>query len=239
MELTSRELASIIILGAFIASAIVLSRKRNDLGLSFASLLKAATQWKILISITVYVAWAALVVFVAFQLAAWSLALLKDTLIVVFFVGFPLVANASVFKGGPEIVRRVLKEVLGVTALLIVYLNLAPFPLWSELILQSTLLILGLLTMVGASDPKTAGMASCLNVVIGLIVLAVAVYVTVRVIQQFSEYDWTTQWRAFALSVWLPIALIPFVYVFGFLMAYEMALTRLALHNRRQPHRVA
>lgn len=54
-------------------------------------------------------------------------------------------------------VKHVVKEVLGVAALLIVYLNLAPFPLWGELTPQVALFFFAMLAIVGVGAPAEEG----------------------------------------------------------------------------------
>ncbi len=238
MALTSRELASIILLVVFITMVIGLSRDRRDIAQSFAAVVKAAASWKILLPLAFYLAWTTLVVAVAYYLGLWSLDLLKDTAIIILFVGVPLVFNAVQFQGAADIFRRVFKNALGITALLVVYLNLALFPLWGELILQLVVIVLILLATGVTHDRRTASFGRAPSVLIGLVAVFLIVNVAVQVSQHFGEYDWSIQLETVVLSLWLPVTLIPFVYWFGFFAASEMALVRIRLHSRDQTIRL-
>lgn len=234
MELTSRELATIIIFVAFVALAVLLLRDRTQLREAAIEVLKALSAWKLWSVILAYLLYAAGVIALAYLAGLWSGDLLKDTLIVVFFVGLPIIANASKFEAGTDVFAHVVKEVLGVTAILVVYLNLAPLPLWGELILQVVLLFMVLIAAFGKSDPKNAPVVKLANVVLVLIGIGLIIYVTARVATAFDEFDWDAEARAFALSVWLPLALIPFSYGLGLLMSCEVTLVRLEYHNNRE-----
>lgn len=234
MELTSRELATIIIFVAFVALAVILLRDRTQLQEAVIDVLKALSAWKLWSVILGYLLYAAGIVALANLAGLWSWALLKDTLIVVFFVGLPIITNANKFEAGTDVVAHVLKEVLGVTAILVVYLNLAPFPLWGELILQVVLLFLLLIAALGKSDPRNAPVVKLANAILALIGIGLIIYVTVRVVTAFDTFDWNGEARAFALSVWLPLALIPFIYGLGLLMSCEATLVRVKRHNKME-----
>ncbi len=233
MELTSRELATIIILVAFAVLAVVLSRDRTQLREAAIEVLKALSAWKVWSVILAYLLYATGVIVLACLAGLWSADLMKDTLIIVFFVGLPIIANASKFEAGTDVFAHVVKEVLGVTAILVVYLNLAPFPLWGELILQVVLLFAILIAATGKSDPENAPVVKLANAIVALIGIGLIIHVTVRVAVAFDTFDWNAEARAFALSVLLPLSLIPFTYGLGLLMSCEATFVRLKYHNNR------
>lgn len=90
MELTARELATAIVFVTIITVAVLLSRDRSQLVDAAVGVLKALLAWKLWLVILAYLVYAAGVVVIAHFLGLWSTELLKDTLIVVFFVGLPI-----------------------------------------------------------------------------------------------------------------------------------------------------
>lgn len=136
MELTSRELATGIVVVAFVLLALLLTKDRKELLRPLLGVVKAFAAWKVWTVVLAYLIFVAAVVVLAHSVGVWSGDLLKDTLIIAFFVGLPILLNSAKFRDGLGVVKHVVKEVLDVAALLVVYLNLAPFPLWGELILQ-------------------------------------------------------------------------------------------------------
>lgn len=235
MELTSRELATVIVFVVFVTATVLLLRDRIQLRESIIEVLKALSVWKLWSVIIAYLLYLSGIVALAYLPGLWTWDLLKDTLIVVFFVGFPIIANTNKFEAGPDVLAHVLKEVLSIIPILMVYLNLALFPLWGEIVLQLILVLFVLIATFGRIDPRNARAVKVANGILTLIGMGLIVYVTVRVVTAFNMFDWDAEVRAFALSVWLPLALIPFIYGLGFLMSCEGTLVRLRLHNNRKP----
>lgn len=233
MGLTSRELATIILLSLLLVLA--LSRNGREIVRSLAVVLRTAASWKILLVLGSYLTWAGLVIIGASRLGLWSSNLIKDTGIIVAFVGVPLVFAAVRFRGTADIVRRVLKDAIGVAALLVVYLNLVLFPIWVEIVLQALMFALVVAAAVASRDPRMASVGRTLGIVVAMIVLAQVVNVAIQVSSHRTEYDWGEQTASFALSLWLPVTLVPFVYCLAFGAASEMALMRLRWHSQARP----
>src|SRR5699024_5663058 len=149
-----------------------------------------------------------------------------ETLMIGFFVGLPILFNGTNFKNISELAQHVLKEVLGVAALLVVYINLATFPLWGELLLQTCILLFVMFTIVWKSSPETAPAGRFFEGLTSFIVLSLMVYVSVQLVTGSNGFDWEREIATFALSVWLPFSLIPFIYLFGLIASCETALVR-------------
>src|SRR5699024_5321441 len=91
-----------------------------------------------------------------------------------------------------------------------------------------------MLTIIGKHDPKTAAAGKLFEGLTGLIGIGLIAYVTIRVATRFNELDWEHEATTFALSVWLPVSLIPFIYVFGLIASCEATLVRAKFHNGRE-----
>lgn len=187
MELTTRESATGIVVVAFVLLSFLLTKDRKGLLRSLLNVVKAFAAWKVWTVVLANLIFVAAVVILAHSVGAWSGDLLKDTLIIVFFVGLPILLNRAKFRDGLGVVKHVVKEVLGVAALLVVYLDLAPFPLWGELILQVSLFFFVMLAIVGKHDPKTAPVGKLFEVLTRLIGIGLIAYVTIRVATRFNE----------------------------------------------------
>ncbi|MCL3789875.1 MULTISPECIES: hypothetical protein [unclassified Actinomyces] len=212
----------------------MLTKDRKGLLRSLLDVVKACAELKVWTVVLSYLVFVAAVVVLAHSVGAWSGELLKDTLIGVFVVGFPILFNSAKFGDGLGVVKHVVKEVLGVTALLVVYLNLVLFPLWGELVLQVVLLFFVMFSVVGKRDPGTAAVGSFFDVLMALIGIGLTAHVAIQVASGFNEFDWEREATAFALSVWLPVSLIPFIYVLGLIASCEATLVRAKFLNGRQ-----
>ncbi|MGR4011134.1 hypothetical protein [Leucobacter sp. 1207-22] len=227
MELTTRELASIIILITFVALAVALSRDRQKLWSSFASVVKAFLAWKVWSVILVLLLHSVAIVLLAAWLGFWTVDLLKDTVLVVFFTGIPLLMASMSKKSGTDLMKYLVKEILGVTAFVVAYINLAPFPLWGELLLQVTVIFLVMCAAVGRLDPKTKPASTACEILLGTAGIGIFLHTTWFVISHFDTFDWAQESLVFTLSVWLPLALVPVVYPISFIAASETAMLRL------------
>ncbi len=236
LGLNNRELASAILFLLLIAVFVLVPKLRRQLAPGFAAVLRSFFVWKIQLPLLAYFVYAFAVVFIARWLGAWDWSLLKDTIIIVVFVGVPLFFSANKVREGSKLVRNVARGVLGATAILIFYINLGSLPLWGELLLQTVIAFLVLLAAVAHSKPEHREVEYLANGLLGFIGLCLLVYTT-RLISSTWDADQLSDAVAiFVLSVWLPLALIPFVYILAFLMRVETILTMLPFVNdRRQP----
>lgn len=230
MEFTSREIASVIVFLSLVAISVLSSRDRSEQKKSLIGLFKAASVRQVWTVALVYVAYVGLVVFGASALGIWGVSLLKDTLIATIFTGFPLILNASKLRDGSHLVSSIAKGAVGVSALLVVYINLTPLVLWAETIFQALVLLLVLLIAFGRLQPENAKVVRLFEWILGILGIWLLVRTTVILITDSGSLDWAAEGSTFALSVWLPLSLVPFVYVLAMVMSIEMTFVRLRLH---------
>lgn len=164
MGLSNRELATVILVAAFFAAMLLIPSVRRQVLPSMAAVLKVLVNAKILGLFALYFAYAAAIVVAARVLGAWDLSVLKDTLIVVVFVGLPLLVNANEVSNGRLFVTKVIKETIGVAALIAFYLGLASLPLWGELMVQPILTLFVLTGFVASRKASTRQVATFCSV---------------------------------------------------------------------------
>lgn len=234
MEVTNRELASTILAVVFVSAFALVPKLRRHVGSSFSNFLHLLFVWKIQLPLLTYFAYAFAVVYIAWRLGAWDLSLLKDSIILAFFVGLPMLFSATNVRDGTKLVRDVVRDTAGVSALVIFYLGLGSLPLWGELLLQPLLILLALVAAVAHHTPEHRPAEKLANALLGIIGVALIVYTTGLVSSTWDAETVSDALASFTLSVWLPIALIPFVYIFAFIMHCESILTRLSFFNDKK-----
>lgn len=238
LDLNNRELASAILFIAFVLVFALVPKLRRQLGSSFTDALRSFFVWKIQVSMLVYFAYVAGLVSLARLLGSWDWSLLKDTLIIGIFVGLPLLFSANKVKEGTKLVGTVVRNVAGVSSVLVFYLGLGSLPLWGELLLQPVVLVLVMLAAVAHYNSEHHQVERLANALLGIIGLSLLAYTTYLVFSTWNTEALTQAINSFVLSLWLPLALIPFVYIFAFLMRVETILTMLPFVNdREQPPR--
>jgi len=234
MEFSNREIATgiLIVLGLILLVAI--SKDRRSIGESMVGVLKALSAWKLLVPLALYILYALAVVVIANTLGWWDGSLLSTTILTILATALPLFINVNDYATGTQLVKKVVIEVVGISAILITYLNLGEFPILGEVLLQAVLLVVVLLASWTPRKPEETIVVQTFKVILTLIVITLLITTTTTVVNNVGGIDWLHESKAFALSIWLPVALIPFLYVTALTAAIEMAIVRLRLHNDRK-----
>ncbi len=236
MEFSTREIATLIILIGFISLVLVYSSNRRDIARSFLSVINALLHRKIIFTVLFYLVYVAAVVLLAQVFNVWSWDLLKDTLIIVIFMGFPMIVKVVKMKDAQELISHVWRSVFSLSAILVIYVNLAPFPLWGEVLMQIIALFLVLIEAVSKRMEGGGTITKIAQCLLGIIGLSLFAKTTIQLIDRFDDFDWLAQVRAYAMSIWLPIMLVPFMYSFAYIAACEGTFVRLGFFSKdRKP----
>lgn len=225
--LTDRELASLILLGIFVVLVFAIPKWRRTVVPTLGEVIKAALAPSILAVFGLFVLWCGLWVLLGARLGYWDLSLLKDTVIILLTVGFPILFRSFKAKSGTVIVRQIGKEAVAVSALLFFYLNLEPFPIWAELLVQPLLTFLVMMQFVASRDARHKQLHSCLTVVVTIAGLGIIAWATIQFILGAADRDWVATIRELALSIWLPLVMFPFFYGATFYAAAQKITRRM------------
>ncbi len=231
--LTTREIATLI---WFVPAAALIWWKVPSIRESVRSVVRAFLQPLILIPATLFAAWMLVIIDVAAQLGAWNLARLKDTLYWV-IPGFILMFGATKAATEPGFFRRRAREAVGVSVFLAFYLGVLTLDLPWELLLVPVLTLLGIYVAAGGTSYVSARAGNRAGALLAVIVLALLVYTTVRLVQNAGTTDWADLASSLALPVWLTLWALPFVWALSVWLEYDTALghMRIATTDRRMP----
>lgn len=224
--LTSRELATAILLGLVVVLVLVVPGWRRHLGPSVLGLVEAVLAPRIVLLYASMSLWTTLCVLLGSFVGLWGFDLLKDTLIVFLTLAVPMTFRVISMKSGTELLRRVVVETAGITALLVFYLNLESFPLWAELLLQPFLTFAAVLQVVASRDPAHAPAHKLVTWALGFAALGTFAWVTYRLVAGWESQNFASILRAFLLTLWLPLALLPFLYAVGVMVRAESLFSR-------------
>src|SRR5690625_2488147 len=147
MEFTSREIASGAVFVSFICLMVFASARKRELWRGLRAILKLVFPFKISAVIISYITYFAASVLVAHKLNLWSLELAKDTVFIFLFSALPLLFNIGNVGDGKQLFATVLRDTLGITALLVTYLELSTLPFLAEFVIQVLFLFLLLLSL--------------------------------------------------------------------------------------------
>lgn len=222
--LTSRELATIIIIVATIAVVFVVPKFRAHMAPSLKAVVRAAFVPRLVWLYLVVVLVAASSTALAWVIGLWDLNLLKDTVILTLTVVFPMSFRSLSFKSGGELAHKLVRDTLALTALLTFYLDAAPLPLGWEIVYQLTAIFLAMLQAFAATKPEYVPAKRLCDVSLFVIGVFLIVWTTTSLIQ--TPPDWSEFFQSLFFGFWLPLTLLPFFYVFGFYAVTETTLAR-------------
>ncbi|WP_234659797.1 hypothetical protein [Agromyces marinus] len=233
MLLTDREIASLIILAAIVIFALV--RDRRGTWSAIVGVLRSAFAGRLLVLYAAYAGYVALVIWGAATTWLWHAYMLKDTIITAAAVGFPLIARSITGKGdGGHLIRDAAKATVGISALAAAYVNLESLPLVAELVLQVFGVIATALAVFAARQENGKPAVVFANFVLVMIGIVLIVATAVGVLnREWTGAEVVGTGLILAMSIWLPMAVLPFAYVVGVISALETVLTLLPWHNDR------
>jgi hypothetical protein len=235
--LTNREWGSLILIGVGIVALLTWPKTRPAVLNGLPDVLRSF-HWKLIVSFLVMFAWIAGCLALGHLVGLWDWDLLKDSVIITLTFAIPMLFRISRAKTGGVIVRRIVLDAVGIATLLAFYLNVEPFPLWAEVLIQAFTTFIAMLN-VAARDKEHPGVQRFFNVVLGLVGVGSIVWTTVALVQDWGALDWSELLRSFLLTLWLPALLLPLFYVGAFLMTIEVLMVRLPIltPDRTPPRR--
>jgi hypothetical protein len=173
----------------------------------------------------------------AAHLEVWDLSLLKDSIILISVVGFPLLFKSVGRKSGTLILRDVIWDSFRPAAILAFYLNLESLPLLAEFFALPLFTVLALLTNFEGTKPERKRAQGCAGLVLFVFGVGLIAWTVALTIQELGQTDWKAVALGFALSIWLPLVMFPYFYAASFYAASDLDMTMLRFKNHT-PKRV-
>lgn len=222
IELDTRQQATLIWFGLLVITLIIWPKTRRALFPAAKDVLKVMATWKIIVPFAIYFIYAMILVCIARKLGIWNANLLTDTLIIIFFVGIPMFANANSEKGGTELFAKTLRETIGISALIAFYIGLEPLSLTGEIILQPIIVTISILALFASYDSKHKLVQKIMNSILTIIGLWLIMRTIGIIVNTWHADNVDTSFVELLLSILLPLALLPIVYIFALVMRYEI-----------------
>jgi hypothetical protein len=237
--LNNRELASAILIGAFVVFMLALPGVRGSL----LPLVKTAFGPKLSLLWMIYGASVTLSVLGLRHVGLRYDGEVRDAVIWALVAGLPIYLRFDKASRKPELLRKAFLESIGLTAFVEFFVNLYVFPLWGELLLQVFLLFSGLLLIVAKPNPEQKQLAGCLAAAQALGGIGALVFVLVESLVHISDTPWADDGMSLLQPVVLTAVSIAVTAVVSLVSAYEVTLTMLrwplACEAPRARHRLA
>jgi len=222
--LTTREIASLLLMGAVALTILVVPKFRQHLAPLIISVLRAAFAPKLVgVYLLVVVASAASTA-AAWRVGLWEWNLLKDAIILTGAVVLPMVVRSFSFKSGGELAHRLVRDTLRLTAVMALYLDAEPLPLAGELLFQGLATFLVMLQAFARTQTQWLPAKRLCDFLLSAMGAFLLIWATASIIA--SPTDWSAMFQSLLFSFWVPLSLLPFFYTFAFYAVAETVLTR-------------
>jgi len=222
--LTTRETASLLLMGAIALTMIVVPKFRRHMAPSFRAVLRAVFQPRLVGLYAVLLVVATASTAIAWRIGLWDWNLTKDAIVLTGAVVFPMTFRSFSFKSGGALAHSLAKDTLGLTAIFAIYLEAAPLPLVGELILQVLATFLVILQTVARTRNEWLPVRRLVNVLLGVVGIFLFLWTTSSIFS--SPPDWSETFQSILFSFWLPLSLLPFFYAFAFYAIAGKVLSR-------------
>lgn len=221
MELNNRELASVLLLGGFVAFIAWQATRSADLRQSLLSVGHAFATPAVLVPFIGAACWAALLIRGGQGIGAWDASLTYDTALWVATLGVVAMANVTESLRDRS-VRKIVLRTVETGVLLELAVNLYVLPLAAELVVQLLMVVaLSLLAYAKHHINKYQQVFNFLERVTALVGLSLLAYVTYRLIGGWRNLDGAGLLRSVVLPVWLTVGFAPYLFLFTSFVAYD------------------
>ena len=230
--MNDRELATLILLAAFVMLALAVRDVREML----PSLAKQLFLSKITPLMLIFVAVEVVAIWLAAGFSLWSPDLLGGTILWFLLVGFVWFVSLGEAGKDPDFFKRRFLETLGVTALLEFFVNAQVMPLPIELVAQCFLLLVVGLNVVAMNHREYKPVANLTTGIMILSTLGLLTYSVTHVISDWPTLDRHGLVNELLMPVWLSGVAVSVLYPMAFYMGYELLFVRLSfLNDGRKP----
>lgn len=213
----NRQLALLI----WAAVALALALRSAGIRKSVLGVLRSLLNPVILVPIVGFLGLSALNILIGRSLGIWNGALATDTGFWVLGSGVVLLFNFERATKSDRYFRRTFGEVLGVTILVELLLEISILPLPVELALIPVTTLLVGLEVVAARDEQHQRVEGCAKRLLALLGLGLLTVGLVRAATDFDRLDLTHLGRQAFLPVWMTAGLLPFFYLLALYAKYD------------------
>ena len=222
-SLDNRELAIGIWLILFLLLALLQARVRKGL----RGVIVAVTARPVVAVFLVMIAYYALVTIALWWANAWTFKQIKVSLLWILFSGLPSLAEVFRIREDPKRLKHVAMEILKLVVLLEFFANLFKLPLLAELMLFPFMVVLGISIAASETGNKHAHLRRVLLAVSALIVLALLLFSTYKLVTDGRSVLNVDTLRDFLLPIAYGVTSLPLLWFLATYSAYEEVFIRL------------
>lgn len=186
---------------------------------------------KVLLTLLITTCWVGVEVLIGRDVGAWTLSDTTDTVLWFLTVALVLFVNLPQAADKDHFFKRNLRSLVTIALVFGFIVNLFVFSLPVEIILLPIELLLVGVSVVASFDPDQTLAKKAADVMLTVLVLFLVVHGALRFVADWNTLRLAPEARAFLLPLWLTVALLPLIYIFGLYAAYELAFLKLDLRS--------
>jgi hypothetical protein len=222
--LTTREAASLILISVLVVSVLVLPTWRRRMSPLLRSFFRAAVAPRLLVTYGLVAIACSASTALAWWLGLWNTSMVKDTVLITATVALPMTFRSFTFSSGGGLVRHLIRDTLGLSTLLVFYLDTRPLPLLAEIGMQVLTTFLVMLQAVARTRDDAVPIKRLIELMLFFIGAGLLLWSSFALFS--SSPDWWELLRSLLFNFWLPLTLLPFFYAFGFYAVTEQVRAR-------------
>jgi hypothetical protein len=162
-------------------------------------------------------------VWIGDKLSIWNPGLVKETAAWLVVTGLALLFRFHEASKQRHFYRKRIAAALGITEFLEFFTNLFVLSLLAELILQPFLVLIGMLSVIAATDRRYTSVKTLTAWILTLAGLMFVGFAIQQLTTRWDQVDKEALLLQFALPIWLTMGLLPFIYSLSLYSNYEKA----------------
>jgi len=213
---SNREIATIVwLLAIFFLVFLKYKSVRKSV---FDLIISVFKMWKLFSLMLLYIFVA---IFVLYKLNLWNIGLAKITILWLLGFAITTVVNFAKIFGEKGYLKRIIIEIIGLTAIVSFLVNFYSFSLWIEMFIVPIMILSVCVSTVSVYDQKNRQVGKFANKVINGISIIIFIYSFYKTILNFSNIANINTFRELLLPVVLSFSFIPFVYFLSLYSRWE------------------
>lgn len=188
---------------------------------SLPYLIKRSFNIKILIWISIMIAYTAVIVIIFYWVGIWNFSLLKDTIIWFCFTGVVMAFNFVISSENENLFKKIIVDNAKIVIVIEFLVNTYTFSLLVELILVPLVTLIVIIGAIAQTDKKCLPVAKLMNRLQVILGIAILIYAISNAISDYKNLGSLDTIKSFLLSPLLAISFLPIIYFTLLFSAYK------------------
>lgn len=194
---------------------------------SLVDVLKSFFQVKIFSVFVAMFAYIFLILWLFYNVQIWNFELTKDIVFWIFGSAIVLLMNTNKATQDDNYFRKILKDNLKLIVVLEFVVVLYAFNFWIEMIFVPVIFFIVAMGAVAEIKKDYLQVKKIIDFVLSAIGIFLIIFAISQIANDYQNFVSLNNLRSFVLPPLLSFALIPFLYIFALIMAYETLFVRL------------